>query len=59
MFLQAPEKERMQLKCKAPFGRVSALSKTAPALSTQMERFFWWSWSRFRKCLAKQLHLLV
>ena len=44
--------------CKAPFGRASALPKTAPALAPQMERLFWWSWSRFRKCLAKQLHLL-
>jgi len=41
-----------------PFGRASALPKTAPALAPQMERLFWWSWSRFRKCLAKQLHLL-
>jgi len=40
------------------YGRVSALPKTAPALALQMERLFWWSWSRFRKCLAKQLHLL-
>jgi len=43
---------------KAPFGRASALPKTAPALAPQMERLLWWSWSRFRKCLAKQLHML-
>jgi len=42
----------------APFGRASALPNTAPALAPQMERLLWWSWSRFRKCLAKQLHLL-
>jgi len=42
----------------APFGRAPALPKTAPALAPQMERLLWWSWSRFRKCLAKQLHLL-
>ena len=40
------------------FGRAPALPKTAPALAPQMERLLWWSWSRFRKCLAKQLHLL-
>ena len=45
-------------RIKAPFGRASVLPKTAPALAPQMKRLFWWSWSRFRKCLAKQLHLL-
>ena len=45
-------------KNKSLFGRVPALPKTAPALAPQMERFLWWSWSRFRKYLAKQLHLL-
>jgi len=40
------------------FGRALALPKSAPALAPQMERLLWWSWSRFRKCLAKQLHLL-
>ena len=44
---------------KALFGRASALPKTAPALAPQMERLLWWSWSRFRKYLAKQLHLLI
>ena len=43
---------------KALFVRAPPLSKTAPALAPQMERLLWWSWSRFRKCLAKQLHLL-
>ena len=47
-----------QTHSEAPFGRASALPKTAPALTPQMERLFWWSWSRFRKYLAKQLHLL-
>jgi len=40
------------------FGRAPALPKIAPALAPQMERLLWWSWSRFRKCLPKQLHLL-
>ena len=43
---------------KGLFGRAPALPKTAPVLAPQMERLFWWSWSRFRKYLAKQLHLL-
>jgi len=41
-----------------PASKALALPKTAPALALQMERLLWWSWSRFRKCLAKQLHLL-
>ena len=40
------------------FGRAPALPKIAPTLAPQMERLLWWSWSRFRKYLAKQLHLL-
>ena len=43
---------------KGLFGRAPALPKTAPAPALQMERLLWWSWSRFRKYLAKQLHLL-
>ena len=56
-------KNRRPLHCdskinqtKAPFGRVSTLPKTAPALAPQMERLLWWSWSCFVKHLAKQLH---
>jgi hypothetical protein len=49
---------QVYVEYRAPFGRASALSKTAPALAPQMERLLWWSWSHFRKYLAKQLHLL-
>jgi len=39
-------------------GRVPVFPKTAPSPTPQVERLLWWSWSRFRKYLAKQLHLL-
>ena len=41
------------------FGRALAPPKTAPALAPLVERLLWWNWSRFEKCLAKQLLVLV
>jgi hypothetical protein len=38
------------------FGRAPAPPKTAPAPAPLVERLLWWSWSRFTKRLAKQLH---
>jgi len=35
------------------FGMAPALPKTAPAPAPEVERLLWWSWSRFRKRLAK------
>jgi hypothetical protein len=53
--VRTDEKLNRNDPCLGPFGRAPAPPKTAPA--PLVERLLRWSWSRFRKRLAKRLHV--